>query len=192
MRLKTGILALVGTLVAASPYARAAATNVSFSTLTGSATNFVVGTGANAVTFSSAVPGTFSVANTGLYSGLGTALGDYSSFSGDTLTIGFASPTSLPVMIPFGIEDAFGSGDTLTLTTNTGVVTTATTTPDSSPFPEPEGTALVNATGYTTLTLTSANPFAIGGVTSVPEPWSITLVGVGLLGLVAARRARAI
>ena len=115
MSFKFGVLAAFAAALAAVPSAQAA-TSVLFTT--GQATPLTIGTGANAVTFSSAVPGTFTVANTGFFSGIGAALGDYGSFSGDALTITFASPVTGPLALPFGVEDFFGT-DTLTLATNT-------------------------------------------------------------------------
>lgn len=183
-------VAAIAALIATAPV-QAAPVNVTFGSLVGSVAPFTVGTGAGAVTFSStALPGTFLVGSTsGLFSGFSTGLGDFSSFSGDPLTITFGSATTAPLSIAFGIEDAFGSfgSDFLTITPNVGAGQTAPTKLDSLAFAEPEGTAVINA-GVTSFTITSANPFAIGNVTSVPEPISLSLLAGGLAGVVAFRR----
>jgi PEP-CTERM motif len=141
--------------------------------------------------------GTFAVSDTGFYDGFTYGLGDSLSFYGDTLTISFANPIAGGVSFPFGIEDAFGlfGGDFLTISSNTGVTAIATTALDGGTLDEPEGNAYIDAPGATVLTITSgpsaagSNPFDIGDVT-VPEPISLSIFGVGLAGLTAARRRR--
>ena len=54
-----------------------------------------------------------------------------------------------------------------------------------------EGAIYDLAPDLTSLTITSANPYAIGDV-NVPEPMTLSVLGVGLAGLAAARRRRAI
>jgi hypothetical protein len=187
-------VAAAGALLAAASPASAAFT-LSFSGLVGSSNPLSVPTAdGNTVTFDSpSGPATFSVGSTtGLFNGFSTGLGDYASFVGDTLTITFAKPLGGSLTMPFGIEDAFGTfgGDFLTITPNVGAAIVASGVLDSLTLSEPEGTAYINAPGATELTITSANPFAIGGV-SVPEPITLSILGMGLAGLGAARRRRA-
>ncbi len=185
-------------MLAAGSSAHAAYT-IDFATLIGDSNPVAVGTpDGNTVTFDSpSGPGTFSVANTGAYQGFGAGLGDYLSFSGDILTIGFANPIAGPVSFPFGIEDAFESNgdDFLTIASDTGVSVVANGTPDTLTLQEPEGTAYIDAPGARELTITSgipanSNPFAIGNVT-VPEPFSLSILGAGLASLAVVRRRRA-
>jgi hypothetical protein len=191
------LAAAAATLSAASP--ALADFTVNFAGLTGDSNPLVVPTSdGNSVTFDSPTgPGTFSVANTGLFTGFGAGLGDYASSSGDTLTISFANPIEGGVSFPFGIEDLFNAGDDfLTVTSNTGASVVANGIPDSGPFPFvlPEGSVYIDAPGTTVLTITSgnstnSNPFAIGNV-NVPEPVTLSILGVGFAGLAAAARRR--
>jgi hypothetical protein len=109
---------------------------------------------------------------------------------GDTLTISFANPIEGGVLFDFGIEDigGFMGNDFLTVTSNLGpsVVSEGTL---SSEFGEPEGSVFIDAPGTTELTITSANPFAIGNI-NVPEPITLSILGTGLAGLTAVRRRR--
>lgn len=187
MSLRLGLLAAAGAVVFAAQPA-SAGFSFSFSAAQSGMTNpLTVPSGGNAITFdSSAGPGTFSVANTGLYSTFGYALGDYLSFSGDPLSISFAAPIST-LAIGFGVED-IGGFDTLTVTTDTGYVATLSAAPVGA-LGEPEAIGTFSAPApFTSVTITSANPFAIASLSDVPEPASIAVVGAGLLGLFGARR----
>jgi len=190
-------MAATGALLSAAQPASAAFT-VNFGTLAGDASPVTVPTSdGNSVTFDSpSGPGTFTVANTGFYQSFGEGLGDYASFSGDTLTLTFANPIAGGVSFPFGLEDfgALFGNDYLTVSSNTGVTIVANAALDTAPLPVPEGMAYINAPGATQLTITSgipanSNPFAIGNV-SVPEPFTLSVLGVGLAGLTAVRRRR--
>ncbi|MDP9095013.1 MAG: PEP-CTERM sorting domain-containing protein, partial [Pseudomonadota bacterium] len=113
-------------------------------------------------------------------------------FNGDPLTITFSTPVVDRILIPFGVEDAFGTfgPDTLTLTANTGQTITAGTTLNSLTLAEPEGAFnFVPTRAITSLTITSANPFAIASV-DVPEPMSLSLMGMSLAGMAAVRRKK--
>jgi len=191
MSLRFALLAAeAATIIAAGP--ASAAFTIDFADYSGDANPLTIPTtDGNTATFDSpAGASTFTVENTnGLFTGFTTGLGDYLSFAGDTLTIAFANPIQGGVTLPFGIEDAFGGvgADFLTVTSNSGVTVVANTTLDNLAFPEPEGSAYINAPGATELTITSANPYAIGSV-DVPEPVTLSTFGVALAGLAAARR----
>jgi hypothetical protein len=204
------LAAAAGAAVSAASPARADFTiNFATAAAPGTSTPFLVDTSdGNVVTFNGvptipgdpADTGTFTVFNSpGLFNGFSAGLIDTgfdfnpTTFNeqGDTLTISFATPIADGVYLPFGIADGGGSigSDFLTVTSNTGVTVVANGALDGGPLNEPEGTALIEAPGTTELTITSANPFAIGGVT-VPEPISLSILGMGLAGLTAVRRRR--
>ena len=181
----------------ASIASASAAFDVTLAGENGATTPLTIASGDNALTFTSAAgAGTFTVANSGLYTGFGLGLGDYRSVSGDPLTISFATPVT-GLGVTFGIEDLGGlrGSDALTLTTDTGFSTTLAGALNGASVTEPEGTGTFSAPAFTSVTITSANPFAIGAVTSapsvpasVPEPMSLALLGAGLAGAVSLRR----
>ena len=189
MFLKVGVAAAA---IAALISGAAQAQSFTFDGSVGASTPLTVTSGGTTASFSSSAgPGTFSVANTGLYSSLGNALGDYANTTaGDPLTITFSKPVITPVSFSFGIEDLFGinGSDSLTLITNLGFSETVNGAIAASL--EPEGAASLYNPGFTSFTITSANPYAIGGVTAVPEPITLSIMAVGLAGLAAARRRR--
>jgi hypothetical protein len=197
------LAAATGAMLAAASPASASYT-INFGSLMGSANPFSTGiVDGNTVTFDSpSGANTFFVEDPGLYVSFGAGLGDYLSSSGDTLTLTFAHPILGPVTFPFGIEDAsFGLGvdsnDFVTAVSNTGVTIVANGVADGTFLDSPEGTLSINAPGATVLTITSGAagnllPFAIGNVTlDIPEPISLSILGVGLAGLTAVRRRRA-
>ena len=191
MSLRKTLLA-AGALAACASGAHAA----TFTLPASGATPLSITSGGTTATFSSAPAGRFTIGSTANLFTFASGLGDFSSVSGNPLTISFSQPVTTAISFQFGIEDAFGlsGSDTLTVTANTSQAATFSTTRNSLTLNEPEGT--VNFTpraGVTSLTLTSANPFAIGslttgGGTSVPEPVSLSLLGAGLIGLAASCR----
>lgn len=149
---------------------------------------FSITAGGLTETYSSPAGNQFSVQSTAGLLNFSPALLDGNFFGTDNLTISFSAPVSNEILIPFAILDAFGSGDTLTVTTNIGSVSTFATRNDALPLGEPEGViALVPSTAITSLTLSSPTAFAVGS-TTVPEPMSLALLGAGLLGAMAVRR----
>lgn len=194
MSIRTILLAGLGiglAGIAAAPGAQAA--TYSFANSINASNNFSLTAGGVTATFSSASgPGTFTVGSTSGFYTFPVGLGDFSSFSGDPLTITFSAPVTNRVRIPFGLEDIFGTlgSDTVKATTNTGQVVTAGTTLNSLTLAEPEGALnFVPTTAFTSLTITSANPFAISSI-DVPEPMSLSLLGMGLAGMAAMRRKK--
>lgn len=186
------LVAAAASLASVAP--ASAAFNVTFASAAGASNPLSITSGNNTLTFDSTVGvGTFTVADSGLYTNFGFGLGDYRSVSGDPLTIEFASPVN-GLSVTFGIEDLNGlsGNDVLTFTTNTGFTTTLAGTPSGAAISEPEGTGAFSAPDFTSVTITSANPFAIGAVSSilasVPEPMSLALIAVGLVSVAGLRR----
>jgi hypothetical protein len=184
-------------LAAASP--ASAAFTINFANYLGADNPLVVPTtDGNTVTFDSpSGAGTFDVEDTnGVFAGFNAGLVDFNystiTFVGDTLTVSFANPIAGGVTFPFAIEDAFENfgSDFLTISSNNGVTAVANGSPDTLALQNPEGVAYINAPGATELTITSANPYAIGNV-DVPEPMTLSVLGFAFAGLAAARRRRA-
>ncbi len=194
MPFRFALLAAAGAaLLAASP--ASATVTFDFTPVLGTGNPITIPVGTNTATFSSpSGPGVFVAGSTnGLYSffqGLTDVGYNTSTFAGDTLTITFANPLTDSIAMNFGINDAFGlsGSDFLSIIPDVGAPITANTTLDNLPLQNPEGSVIINAPGATQLTINSANPFSIE---SVPEPVSLTIMGVGLAGLAVARRRRA-
>ncbi len=146
----------------------------------------------NGMIFSSpSDPGAFYVGPTGgLYNLLtGNALFS-SSFTGATLDVTFSEPET-SVTLDFAIDDIFAAigDDTLSYLTNTGATGTATgTLPPGVSYPE--GVLTYAGAPITSIAITSATEGFVVDNVAAPEPASLGLLVVGVLGL-AARRRRA-
>lgn len=145
-------------------------------------------------TFSSpSDPGAYTFGPNG---GLFSALGPYVLSSGGataTLDIAFAA-NQHAVTFDFALGDflASGGGDVLTVTTNTGVVLPVTAGLRGSDFYPEASVSLSGAGSFSSLAISSPYPIVLADLTSVsvPEPASMTLLGGGLLALMATRRRR--
>ncbi len=155
----------------------------------GDTPTFSITSGGLTATFTSPAGNGFQVQNTAGLLSFSPALLDDNFFGSDNLTITFSKAVTDTVMIPFAIEDAFGLGsDFLTVTANTGQSLIFGAIPDALPLGEPEGLAIFKpSAAITSLTLSSPIAFAVGNA-QIPEPMTVTLLGVGLVGLVASRR----
>lgn len=152
--------------------------------------SFSITSGGQTATFTSAPGNGFQVQNTSGLLSFSPALLDSNFFGTDPLLITFSSPVTNEILIPFAILDAFGTADTLTVVTGFGATRTFSAINDGLPLGEPEGLiAFVPTSATSQLTLTSSQAFAIGNVT-VPEPMSLSLLGMGLAGMAVLRRKR--
>jgi hypothetical protein len=184
---------LLATLAVAGVSVGAHATTYNLSGSTGATPTFSITSGGNTATFTSPAGNAFAVQDTTGLLSFSTALLDSNFFSGDALTITFATPVTNEILIPFAILNSYSTTDALKVTAGAGTVRTFAASPDSLSLGEPEGViAFVPTNPLTTLTLVSvnaSNAFAIGNIT-VPEPMSLSLLGMGLAGMAALRRKK--
>ncbi len=123
-----------------------------------------------------------------------------------TFRAGGPDPLNLPIPDPFNIVAPVGNSriGTVTFTTTLNGAFTATTTQQSTQGVFPGGTQAalfgfvqdVNAGPGGELQLTAAGDFkqgnfSVAGITAVPEPTSLLLIGVAVAGLAGQRLRRA-
>jgi plastocyanin len=127
--------------------------------------------------------------NNGLFSTLGSQILVDPSTGGDTLTLTFSSAIT-GLAFNFGLEDILGlnGDDTLTVTAGSYTQTYGSSIPNGDLFPQ-GSVAFNDPNAFTTVTISATEAFDIG-LTDVPEPASLGMLGAGLVGLVAARRRR--
>jgi len=186
---------LVAAILSFSAASAFADVSYDFSTVQGEVTPTTI----NGATFSSpSDPGAFTFGpNAGLYTNLGSYVLSEAGFGGATLNIAFATQQT-GIGFDFSLGDFFASGsfgpDTLTVTTNTGSILTATASPVGSDF-YPEGTfSLTGATPFTSIAISSAAayPLTIADMTTAPVPeadtYALMGLGLGVVSLLARRR----
>lgn len=108
--------------------------------------------------------------------------------AGSPLTISFSAPLQ-EIRLAFALDDPANT-TSLSLVTNTGGAASARGVPNPG-FRYPEGVLSFSGAPFTTLTLSSpALSFQIDNLvaTTVPEPFSLMLLGAGLTGLALVRR----
>ena len=155
----------------------------------GATPTFSITSGGVTATYSSPAGNEFAVQDTTGLLTFSTALLDNNFFGTDPLTITFSRAISGNIFIPFAILDSYSTTDSLTATSNTGQTGTFAGVPDGLPLGEPEGLArLFLLTPTTSLTLSGTSAFAIGDISTTPEPTSFVLLATGLTGIMLGRR----
>jgi hypothetical protein len=143
------------------------------------------------VTFSSSQDGAnggFYVGNnSGLFTSLGAEVLVDPGLGGDTLTLTFSQAIT-GLSFNFGVADLLALNGDDTLTVSDGSTTTQFNAALQNGDLYPTGSAAFSdLAGFTTVSITAPEEFIIG-LTDVPEPASVAMLGAGLLGLMAMRR----
>jgi hypothetical protein len=143
------------------------------------------------VTFSSSQDGAnggFYIGNnSGLFTSLGAEVLIDPGLGGDTLTLTFSQAIT-GLSFNFGVADLLALNGDDTLTVSDGSTTTQFNAALQNGDLYPTGSAAFSdLAGFTTVSITAPEEFIIG-LTDVPEPASVAMLAVGLLGLVALRR----
>jgi hypothetical protein len=143
------------------------------------------------VTFSSSQDGAsggFYIGNNGgLFTSLGNQVLVDPDIGGDILTLTFSQAIT-GLSFNFAVADLLALNGDDTLTVSDGSTATQFNAALQNGDLYPTGSAaFTDLAGFTTVSITAPEEFIIG-LTDVPEPASVALLGAGLLGLAAMRR----